>query len=107
MEVPITQFRKNIFDLVNQASEGKEVRFTHKGKRFRIIPEDAVSDKLSRITPMDVIAPGVDLANESWKDQMMRDWELKWDRRLGPVPKAPRKATSRSRANARKAPRPA
>jgi hypothetical protein len=107
MEVPITQFRKNIFALVNEAAEGKDVLFTHKGKRFRVVPEHAPEiDNLSRLTPMDVIALGVDLEDESYKEQLMRDWELKWDRRLGPAQKSSRKASVRIRANARQA-RPA
>ena len=33
MEVSITQFRRDIFSLVNQALDGGEVWFTHKGRR--------------------------------------------------------------------------
>ena len=51
MEVPITQFRQKLFDLVNQALDGKEVWVSHKGRRLRLVPEHAPS-KLSRITPM-------------------------------------------------------
>jgi prevent-host-death family protein len=79
MEVPITQFRKNIFDLVNQASEGKDVRFTHKGKRFRIIPEDAAVDKLSRITPMQILIPDdFDLNDPAFKAESLAEMEKEW-----------------------------
>jgi len=63
MEVPITQFRRKLFDIVNRAFEGDEVWVTHKGRRFRIVPEHQSGNRLSRITPLDVINPkasGVD-----------------------------------------------
>jgi hypothetical protein len=97
MEVPITQFRLKLFDLVNQALEGKEVWVSHKGRRVRIVPEDAPS-KLSRVTPMDIIAPGVNIDDDSWKTDLMSDWEQKWDRRLGPAAKSVRSAPAKVRA---------
>jgi antitoxin (DNA-binding transcriptional repressor) of toxin-antitoxin stability system len=102
MEVPITQFRKNIFTLVSQAAEGAEVWITHKGQRFQIVPENGKADKLSRITPMQVIAPGVDLEDDSWKVEMMQEWEQKWERRLGPASKGPRKASTRQQTSPRR-----
>ncbi|MGA2536201.1 MAG: hypothetical protein ABSF53_09310, partial [Terracidiphilus sp.] len=55
MEVPITQFRRDIFSIVNKALEGDEVWVTHKGRRFKIVPEGPPVSRLSRITPMEVI----------------------------------------------------
>jgi prevent-host-death family protein len=102
MEVPITQFRQRLFELVNQALDGKEVWVSHKGRRVRIVPEHAPS-KLSRITPMQILAPGVDLEDDSWKADMMRAWEQKWDRKLGPVSNPTRAASATGRKIARKA----
>ena len=98
MEVPITQFRQKLFDLVNQALDGKEVWVSHKGRRLRLVPEHAPS-KLSRITPMQIIVPGVDIEDKSWKKEIMRDWERKWDRKLGPLAKP---ASAPGRTGARK-----
>ena len=106
MEVPITQFRRRLFDLVNQALDGKDIWVSHKGRRVRIVPENAPS-KLSRITPMQILVPGTDLENDSWKLEMMRDWERKWDRRLGPVAKPKRSASAQRRTETRKARRTA
>src|SRR4051812_3924402 len=103
MDVPITQFRKNIFALVNDALAGAEVCITHKGRKLKIVPEGGVPDKLSRITPMDIIAPGVDLEDDSWKKGVMREWEASWDRQLGPVSAASVKAPSAKRGSVRKA----
>lgn len=101
MEVPITQFRQKLFDLVNQALDGKEVWVSHKGRRVRLVPEHAPS-KLSRITPMEIIVPGADLEDDSWKADMMRDWERKWGRRLRPLAKPARGTSVASRTAARK-----
>jgi antitoxin (DNA-binding transcriptional repressor) of toxin-antitoxin stability system len=106
MEVPITQFRRKLFDLVNQALEGKEVWVSHKGRRLRLVPEHAPS-KLSRITPMQIIAPGVILEDKSRKAEMTRDWEKKWDRKLGPLAKPARAASASGRSKTGKARRTA
>ena len=106
MEVPISQFRQKLFDYANQALDGKEVWISHKGHRLRLVPEHAPS-KLSRITPMRIIVPGADLEDDSWKAEMMREWERKWDRRLGPLAKPVRAAVARGRATKPKARRTA
>jgi hypothetical protein len=87
MEVPITQFRREIFSLANQALEGGEVWFTHKGRRLKVVPEGRPVDRLSRITPMDVInyAEG-GLENTGLLEEMTRAWESDWDRDFGPAP---------------------
>jgi antitoxin (DNA-binding transcriptional repressor) of toxin-antitoxin stability system len=106
MEVPITQFRQKLFDLVNQALDGKEVWVSHKGRRLRLVPEHA-SSKLSRITPMQIIVPGAEIEDKSWKREMTREWERKWDRKLGPLAKPARDTSASVRTNARKARRTA
>lgn len=106
MELSITEFRRNLFSVVQKAMEGADVWVIHKDRRFRIVPEGAPS-KLSRITPMQIVAPGVDLADESWKEELMREWEQKWDRRLKSASRSQRKAPPRKRTNTRKARRKA
>jgi antitoxin (DNA-binding transcriptional repressor) of toxin-antitoxin stability system len=90
MEVPITRFRREIFSLVNQALDGEEVWVTHKGRRFKIVPEGRPADRLSRITPMEVInyAAG-GLENTGLLEEMTREWEADWDRDFGPAPSTP------------------
>ena len=71
------------FKLVDKAMDGEDVWFTQRGQRSRIVPEVDTTSKLSRITPLDLINPdGPGLEDESWKDEMMREWEKKWDERL-------------------------
>lgn len=91
MEVPITQFRQRIFELVDQALEGKEVWVRHKGRRVRIVPEQAPS-KLSRLTPMQILIPeDFDLDDPAFKAAMLADmekeWQSDWERDFGPAPK--------------------
>jgi antitoxin (DNA-binding transcriptional repressor) of toxin-antitoxin stability system len=86
MEVPITQFRREIFSLVNQALDGAEIWVTHKGRRVRIDPNPP-ADRLSRITPIEVINPGANiLDNRAQLAEMTSLWEADWDRDFGPAP---------------------
>jgi prevent-host-death family protein len=81
MDVPITQFRREIFTLVNQAMEGRDVWITHKGRRFKIVPENPPADRLSRITPMEIINPATpDLLDPALKVEMMAEMETAWER---------------------------
>jgi hypothetical protein len=102
MEVPISQFRKNLFTLVDQALDGKEVWVRHKGRRLRIVPEGPAQDKLSRITPIEILAPGMDLEGDSWKADIMREWEQKWDRKLPRLSEPVKTASMPARPTARK-----
>lgn len=97
MEVPITLFRREIFTLVNQALDGAEVWVTHKGRRLKIVPEGKPVSRLSRITPMEILVPGINLEDDSWKQEMMREWERKWARRLAPLAKPASKASEPAR----------
>jgi hypothetical protein len=79
MDVTITQFRRQIFDLVNQALSGTEIWVHHKGRRFKIAPDVTPSTRLSRITPLEVINPNVaERAESSLKEEMVRAWEKDW-----------------------------
>jgi len=79
VEVPITQFRREIFSLVNQALEGTEVWVKHKGRRLRIVPEGKPVSRLSRITPMEVlIDPNFDMDDPAFKAEWLAEMEKEW-----------------------------
>ena len=81
MEVPITQFRREIFSLANQALEGGEVWFTHKGRRLKIVPEGKPVDRLSRITPMEVMVdPNFDMNDPAFKAEWLAEMEKEWEK---------------------------
>ena len=81
MVVPITQFRKDIFSLAEAALKGTVVEFTHKGVTFKIVPGKA-SDKLSNITPLEVINPNYSLESAAveLQTEMEKEWEKDWSR---------------------------
>ena len=84
MELPITEFRRQIFSLANQALKGEEVWFTHKGRRIKIVPEGQPTSRLSRITPVEIINPEApDLLDPVLKDQRLAEiqkaWESDWE----------------------------
>ena len=78
MEVTITQFRKQIFELANQALDGQEVWVTHKGKRFKLAPEEMAGSRLSRITPLDLINEDYVEPELSLLQEMELEWEKDW-----------------------------
>jgi len=79
MEVSITQFRRELFALVNKAMEGGEVWVSHKGQRFRIAPDGKPGSRLSRITPLEVINPDAqELGDSALREEMARAWEKDW-----------------------------
>ena len=79
MEVSITKFRREMFELVNQAMRGQDVSVVYKGRRLRIVPDEPGGSKLSRITPLQVISPGVTaLDDPDLKEEMERALEQDW-----------------------------
>jgi antitoxin (DNA-binding transcriptional repressor) of toxin-antitoxin stability system len=80
MEVSITQFRRDLFALVNRALEGEEVWVAHRGRRFRIAPDRPSGSRLSRLTPLEVIDPqSPRLDDSSLQEEMERAWTRDWD----------------------------
>src|ERR1700730_10587844 len=60
VEVPITQFRREIFALANRALESETITVAYKGKRLRIVPEAAEIDpatRFDRLTPLQIVNP--------------------------------------------------
>ena len=88
MEVPITQFRREIFTLVNKALDGNEVWVSHKGRRLRLVPEGQPASRFSRITHLEIVNHAVGgLENTGLLEEMTGAWEADWDRDFGPAPK--------------------
>jgi antitoxin (DNA-binding transcriptional repressor) of toxin-antitoxin stability system len=80
MEVSITQFRREMFDLVNRALDGTEVWVRHKGKRFRVAPEGQPASRLARITPMAILNPDApDLNDPAFKAEFRAEMEKAWE----------------------------
>jgi hypothetical protein len=80
MEVPITQFRKDIFALANRALEGETITVAYKGKRLRIVPEIDQKTRFDRVTPLQIINPDFpDIMDDAeLKAEMQAEMEADW-----------------------------
>ena len=80
MKITATEFRKNVFQLLESAINGEAVDVSHKGRTIHLFPEDQPS-KLSRLSKRNILvgtAEDVDRALENLNEQNQKDWELKW-----------------------------
>lgn len=79
MTSTITQFRKELFQLADQALNGEIVQFTHKGVVFKVTPEKKHS-KLEKLVGQPVLAEGVDLelAGKELQAEMEAAWQQDW-----------------------------
>jgi hypothetical protein len=79
MVVNITKFRRDLFQLADQALKGETVEFIHKGVVFKVIPETKKS-KLSRLTPQHIFPPGVDPDSEYDSTELLKEMEAEWEK---------------------------
>ena len=78
MDVTITQFRRDLFNLVEQAMNGVEVHVMHKGKGFTVKPDEAPQGRLSRIKPLKIVRGSLDGASEQLYEEMKTEWGKDW-----------------------------
>ena len=81
MSLTISKTRQNLFTLVEAASRGEKVEFTHKGTKFFIVAEEKPS-KLSRLKPMAILPKGttiedLDLALKTASQEAAAAWDLR------------------------------
>lgn len=79
MTATITQFRKELFQLADQAMNGEIVQFTYRGVVFKVTPEKKHS-KVEKLVGQPVIAEGIDLeqAGKEMKAAMEAEWLNDW-----------------------------
>jgi len=77
MPINITKFRRDLFQLADQALNGEPIEFIHKGVVFKVAPATKAS-KLSRLTRETVVAPGADLDTTELLKEMEAEWEKDW-----------------------------
>ena len=83
VKVTSTEFRKNLFQLVERALQGEFVEVVHKGRSVRLVPGDKPS-KMSRLIKRDTIrgsAEDLDRAQQELNDEMLALWDEKWARK--------------------------
>ncbi len=84
MTVTATDFRKNLFQLIERALNGELIEIVHKNRRIRLAPSEPKS-KLSRLVERDTLnctSDEFDQAVRSQDDEMRRQWNEKWPTRL-------------------------
>jgi prevent-host-death family protein len=80
MEVPITQFRREIFALMNRVLQGERILVTHKGQRILVLPEVHPTTRFDRLTRLQVTNPEhPDLDDADMKAEMQAAWEKDWE----------------------------
>ncbi len=80
MQVTSTEFRKNLFQLVERALKGEFVEVVHKGRTVRLVPGDKPS-KMARLIPRDTICGtlvDLDEAQTQLDAELRNAWEEKW-----------------------------
>jgi antitoxin (DNA-binding transcriptional repressor) of toxin-antitoxin stability system len=81
MKLSTTEFRKNLFQIVERVLQGELVEVAHKGRSIRLVPEDKPS-KMSRLVQRDTInGTPEDLEREQQEldDEVRKSWDNKWD----------------------------
>ena len=82
MEVPITQFRREIFALMRRALGGEDISFTYKGRQLRVLAESAGLDpatRFDRLTPLQIVNPEFpNLEDVDMLPEMRAAWEQDW-----------------------------
>ena len=84
MTVTTTDFRKNLFQLVERALNGELIEIVHKNRKIRLAPA-APQSKLSRLVRRDTLNCPPHEFEESVRaqdDELRRLWEQKWQSRL-------------------------
>jgi antitoxin (DNA-binding transcriptional repressor) of toxin-antitoxin stability system len=82
--VTVTDFRKNLFQLVERALNGELIEIVHKNRTIRLAPTEPKS-KLSRLVQRDTLNCSPDEFEQAVRDQddeLRREWERKWQSRL-------------------------
>jgi antitoxin (DNA-binding transcriptional repressor) of toxin-antitoxin stability system len=82
MEVPITQFRRDIFALANRVLDGETITVAYKGRRLQVTTAPTRSDpfaKLEGLQPLQIVNPNYpDLDDAELKAEMKKEMEADW-----------------------------
>lgn len=84
MTVTTTEFRKNLFQLVERALNGELIEIVHQKGTIRLAPTER-SSKLSRLTRRDTLnctPDEFDRLLQAQDEEMCRQWEEKWQTRI-------------------------
>ena len=79
----ITEFRNNLFKLVEKVIAGESVEFSHRGATIRLIVPEGRSSKLDRLTPRQITNPDMTAeehraAERKMQTEMLAEIEKDW-----------------------------
>jgi len=84
MTVTASDFRKNLFQLVERALNGERIEITFRSRTVRLTPLEP-SSKLSRLITRDTLTCSPDefeKTSQNQDEEISRQWEDKWRNRL-------------------------
>lgn len=81
MKVSSSEFRKNLFQLVERVIQGELVEILHKGRIIRLVPDEKAS-KLSRLIAHDTINGSLE---DLERGQQELDNEMRPERKFFPI----------------------
>jgi prevent-host-death family protein len=83
MKVTSTEFRKNLFQIVERALQGEFIEVSHKGRLVRIVPGEKPA-KMSRLIRRETIngtLEDLDRSQQQLDTEMRAAWDDKWAHR--------------------------
>jgi antitoxin (DNA-binding transcriptional repressor) of toxin-antitoxin stability system len=83
MEVSITQFRRDLFDLAGRALKGEEISVNYRGELLRLVPAHSPTTRFDQLTKLQIVNPNMpdlddQLAKEAQQSEFEKMWEEKW-----------------------------
>jgi antitoxin (DNA-binding transcriptional repressor) of toxin-antitoxin stability system len=84
MTVTTTDFRRNLFQLIERALNGERIEILYKNRRIRLTPTEPTS-KLARLVRRDTLncdPEELDQQLRTQNDELRSEWEQKWQNRL-------------------------
>lgn len=83
MTVTITEFRKNVFELVERALKGELIEVSHKGRLVRLMAEaENSTSKLARLVTRNTVVGSFEELEEAQRNLQTENrarWEAKWE----------------------------
>jgi prevent-host-death family protein len=81
MKVTSTEFRKNLFQIVERAMQGEFIEVLHKGRVVRLVPGDRASkvSRLIRRATINGTPEDLQRGQEQLDAEVRASWEKKWD----------------------------
>jgi antitoxin (DNA-binding transcriptional repressor) of toxin-antitoxin stability system len=83
VKVTVTEFRRNLFKLVEKVIAGETVEFVHQGTTVRLVIPENSSSKLDRLTPLQISNPDMGekkqrMAERKLQAEMWAEIEKDW-----------------------------